>query len=163
VNAVRFEFGQLDKDLALEQVETMASKIQSQSSALRFVSVLMGIFGVTALVLCTMGVYGIVAYSVAERKREIGIRMALGARRFDVFRSVAAKGMFLVLGGLSVGLVASLALARLLASLLYGIAAWDGLTFTEIPALLTLVALIAVCFPTRRATRIDPMVALREE
>jgi ABC-type antimicrobial peptide transport system permease subunit len=163
VSAVRIEIGQLDKDLAFEQAETMAAKIQGQASALRFVAFLMGIFGLIALILCAMGVYGIVANSVTERQRDIGIRMALGAQPFHVFRNVGGKGMRLVLVGLCVGLVASLALARLLANLLYGVAAWDPSTFTEIPGLLILVALVAVYIPTRRAVGTDPVAALRQD
>lgn len=163
LSAMRIEIAQLDKDLAIEQAETVATKIQGQAGALRFVSVLMGIFGIVALVLCAMGVYGIVANSVTERQREIGIRMALGARPFHVLKSVAAKGMSLVLVGLGVGLVASLALAHVLANLFYGVAAWDALTFSEIPGLLVLMAVIAVYIPTRRAVGLDPVTASKQE
>jgi putative ABC transport system permease protein len=124
---------------------------------------LLAIFAAAALVLAAIGIYGVLAYAVRQRSNEIGIRRALGARAGDVLRMVVGRAMALAAGGLLIGLLASLALTRLLAGFLYGVSATDPLTLAAVALLLVLVALLASAVPARRAARLDPMVALREE
>jgi ABC-type antimicrobial peptide transport system permease subunit len=124
---------------------------------------LLGSFGALAVVLAAIGLYGVLAHTVAQRSREIGIRMALGARTQDVLVLVLRQGMTLVLIGIAVGLAGALALARLLSGLLFGITPTDPVTFTVVPLLLGAVALAACWLPARRATKVDPMEALRCE
>jgi ABC-type antimicrobial peptide transport system permease subunit len=129
----------------------------------RFFTALFGMFGGLALLLAAVGVYGMLAYSVGERTQEIGVRMALGARAADVLRMVVGGGMLLVGTGVAFGALSSLLLTRVLKSQLYGVSATDPLTFVMALAVLTAVALLACYFPARRATRIDPIAALRDE
>jgi ABC-type antimicrobial peptide transport system permease subunit len=123
----------------------------------------MSVFGGCALLLAAIGIYGLMAYSVEQRTQEIGIRLALGAQAAHVKNLVVAQGMILAGVGVAVGLVAAFWLARLIASFLFGVTARDPLVFVGVPVLLTCVALLAVWFPARRASRVDPIIALRYE
>jgi ABC-type antimicrobial peptide transport system permease subunit len=129
----------------------------------RTTGLLFSVFGAVAMLLAVSGLFGVVAYSVSQRTREIGIRMALGAQRNDVLRMVLWQGMKLTSTGVVIGLVGALAAAQLLRGLLYGVSPMDLVTFISVPLLLALVALLACYLPARRASKVDPMVALRYE
>jgi putative ABC transport system permease protein len=161
--AVRGEAAALDKNLPLYDVKTMRQHLGLALLPARLAGSVLGVFGLVALTLAAAGIYGVMAYSVAQRTREIGIRMALGANARDVLRLVARQGMTLVLIGMAIGLAAALAMTQLLKSLLFGVSATDPLTFGAIALLLAAVALLACWIPARRATKVDPMVALRRE
>jgi putative ABC transport system permease protein len=164
---VRGEVQQLDRNLPLTGVFTL-SEIFSQSLwPPRMAAALLGVFASLSLVLAVIGIYGVMAYSVTQRTRELGIRMALGASRQDVVRLVVWQGLQLTAVGVAIGLVASLIVTRLataaLSNLLFNVSATDVVTFVVVPSVLALAALGASYIPALRATRIDPMVALRYE
>jgi ABC-type antimicrobial peptide transport system permease subunit len=139
-------------------------EIISESLATQRVSlILLGAFAVLALGLASSGIYGVISYVVQQRTQEIGVRMALGAKRYDVLRLILAEGMKMAGIGVVVGLAAAFGLTRLMASLLFGVSATDPLTFTIVAMVLAIVALAACYIPARRAMRVDPMVALRYE
>ncbi len=163
VSAVRNELQQMDPEQPMAAVSTMDQLLAGSLSRSRFTMLVLGVFAALALVLACVGIYGVIAYSVTQRTQEFGIRMALGANRRDVFRLVLGQGTRLTLLGIGLGIVAALIVTRLLATLLYGISATDPLTFTAVALLLALVALAACYIPARRATRVDPIVALRYE
>jgi predicted permease len=162
-SAARTALQQLDPELPLAGVATMDQLLADSLSRSRFTMLLLGIFSAVALVLAAVGIYGLIAYSVTQRTQELGIRIALGAQRRDVLRLVLAQGARLTLLGVALGVFAALVLSRLLATLLFNVSATDPLTFTGVAALLAVVALLACFIPARRATRVDPIVALRYE
>ncbi len=161
--ALRQQIHDMDSALPVENVQSMASAISDSEGDARFRSILLGLFGVLALVLAAVGIYSVLAYIVVQRTHEIGIRMALGAQRADVLRLVIIQGMRAVLIGIGIGVIGALALSRVLASFLYGISDKDPLTFVSVSVLLALIALAACYIPAIRAMRVDPMVALRYE
>ena len=149
--------------LPVSDVRTMGEVVSRSTSRDRFSMWLMSVFGFSALLLAAIGIYGLMAYSVAQRTQEIGIRLALGAEAAQVKNMVVLQGLRLTLVGVAVGLGVSFWLSRLIANLLFGVGARDPLVFGAVPAVLTIVALIAVWLPARRASRVDPMLALRYE
>jgi putative ABC transport system permease protein len=162
-NALRAEVKALDKDLPVSKVRTMETVRRESIAQPRFRALLITLFGAVALALATIGIYGVVAYSVARRTHEIGVRMALGAQTTDVLKLVLRQGMWLAVKGLLLGLAGAFALTRLVAGLLYGVSATDPLTFALVPALLFAIALLACWIPARRAAQVHPMEALRYE
>ncbi|HYL62228.1 MAG TPA: ABC transporter permease [Candidatus Methylomirabilis sp.] len=162
-SAIRGEIAAIDKDQPVSGVVTMNQLVSDSVSTRRFTLILLGLFSGLALVLAAIGIYGVISYSVAQRTRDIGIRMALGASQSDILRDVLGIGLRLTGLGLLLGLAGALLSTRVLASLLYGVRSTDALTFTTVSAVLTLVALFASYLPARRATRVDPIVALRYE
>ncbi|HSG38505.1 MAG TPA: FtsX-like permease family protein, partial [Thermoanaerobaculia bacterium] len=157
---VRKTFRSLDPDLPID-VKTIDEVIDESLTRQRFNTFLFASFGTIALALTLIGVYGVMAYSVAQRTRDVGIRMALGARKNDVFRLIVGQGARLTVLGLVLGLAAAWILSRLMITLLYGVEAGDALTYIGVSLLLGLLALLASYFPARRAAKVDPLVALR--
>jgi predicted permease len=161
--AVREQIHAEDRDLPVFGETTMAQIAAESMSRRKFTMQLIGLFGILALLLAGVGIYGVIAYSVTQRTREIGIRVALGASRSAILRWVLKQGMILTVAGIAVGLIGAFLLTRLLRSLLFGIGPTDILTYGVLAILLTLVALIACYVPARRATKVDPLIALRYE
>jgi len=162
-SAVRQEIKALDPGLALASVKPLEQLVYESVAEPRYRTTLLGLFAVVALLLAAIGLYGVLAYAVTQRTHELGIRMALGARGADVLRLVVGQGIKLALIGVLLGLGAALALTRLMKTLLFEVSATDPLTFGVIALLLALVALVACWLPARRATKVDPMIALRCE
>jgi putative ABC transport system permease protein len=141
----------------------MNEVIAASLSERQFSMILLEAFAIVALLLASLGLYGVISYLVGQRTHELGIRLALGAQRNDVLRLVLGHGMKMALGGVALGLLAAFGLTRLLSTMLYGVSTTDPATFAIITVLLTLVALLACFVPARRATKVDPLVALRYE
>jgi predicted permease len=161
--AVEKAVHELNANLPVYDESTLASRVQVASTGQRIAGTFVGAFGLLALVLAAVGIYGVIAYTTRQRTHEIGLRMALGAQSTDVFRMVLGNGLRLILTGLACGLVLSLALTRFLRTVLFGVGATDAITFAAVGLLLSAVALLACYIPARRAMRVDPMVALRYE
>ncbi|HZM69837.1 MAG TPA: FtsX-like permease family protein, partial [Candidatus Cryosericum sp.] len=161
--ALRAQVRAVDPDQALADVQPMETLVGQSLAPRRAALLLLGVFAAVAVLLAAVGLYGLVAYSVAQRTHEIGVRMAIGARANDVLVMVLRQGLSLTAVGVAAGLAAALVLARLMAGLLYGVGAADPWTFVAVPLVLTLVSALASVLPARRAARVDPMAALRSE
>ena len=163
VSALRGAVWSIDPNQPIANVNTMEQIISDSIAQQRLSMVLMGLFGALALVLSAVGIYGLLSFAVTQRTQEMGIRLALGAQVSDVLALVLKQGMVLVLAGEVLGLAGAFALTRLISSLLFGVRPTDAMTFIAVGAVLALVALLACYFPARRATKVDPMIALRYE
>ncbi len=163
VSSLRSMVAAKDKDLPLRDLRTLDQYVSASISAPRFETLLLGAFAVLACVLTAIGLYGVVSYSVTQRNREMGIRIALGAQRASILRMVVREGFLLAVIGTGTGLVASFFAVRLIRGLLFGVGITDPITFVTVPLMMIAVALLASYVPARRATRVDPMVVLREE
>lgn len=163
VPSIRTQLAQINKDQPMANIVTMEQILADSVTTPRVESLLLGLFGGLGLVLAAVGIYGLTSYSVTQRTHEFGIRTALGAKHSDVLKMVVKEGLKLATVGVGAGLVASFVLTRLMASVLYGVQATDPLTYALVSVGLTGVALLASYIPARRATNVDPMVALRYE
>ncbi len=161
--AVRNEIRSLDRELSVTRIRTMEQRFATAVAQPRFGATLVALFAALALILASIGIYGVISYSVTQRTQEIGVRIALGARSLNVLSLVVRHGMTLTSIGLGAGLIGSFALTRLMKTLLFGVSATDPLTFIAISLFLTAVALLACLVPARRATKVDPMIALRSQ
>jgi len=160
---IRYGLGQMDTELPMASIATMDQLLSDSLSRSRFLMFVLGTFAAIALMLTAVGIYGVIAYNVAQRTHEIGIRMALGAQRSNVLGLVLGQGTRLTLIGVGIGIVSALTLTRLMSSLLYGISAADPVTFAIVIVILMGVAFFATFLPARHATRVSPIVALRYE
>ena len=163
IPVVKKEIWRVDPDQPVTDIKTMDELVSTEAAGRRFVLQLIGVFAVIALVLAAVGIYGVVSYGTRQRTHEIGIRMALGARGQQILWLVAGQNAKWLLIGITTGVASALALTRLLAAYLYAVRPTDPLTFVAVSLLLLAVAMIAVYIPARRATKVDPMVALRYE
>jgi predicted permease len=163
VAAIKAQVREIDKDQPIPNVKTLNQIVADSVSQRRLSAVLLGAFAALALLLSTVGIYGVLAYSVTQRMHELGVRMALGAKTSDVLRLVLSNGMKLALTGVSIGLAGAFVLTRLMTKLLFGVTPTDATTFAVASALLVAVSLLACYVPARRATKVDPLVALRYE
>jgi putative ABC transport system permease protein len=161
--SVKSKIEEVDRDVAISEMKTMDELLDQSVAQRKFSTLLMELFSALALVLAAVGIYGVMSYSVTQRTQEIGIRMALGAQGSDVLKMVVRRGMTLVLIGVGIGLAGALAVTRIMSSLLFNVSATDPVTFVCVSLLLAGVALLACLVPARRATKVDPMVALRYE
>lgn len=162
-SAVRHEFESIDGQLSPSKILTLEAVIKDSTTRENFNMLVLSVFAAVALLLAAVGIYGLMSYAVEQRTQEIGIRMALGAGRSEMMKMILGQGMRLVLVGVAIGLAAAYGLTRLLAGLLFGVKAGDPLTFGAVAVILTAVALLAAFVPAQRATRIDPILALRQE
>jgi ABC-type antimicrobial peptide transport system permease subunit len=163
LTALRRELDGYERDLPLFGFTTLKNVVEKSLAQERFFAALSSLFGLVALALAAVGLYGVMAYSVNQRTREIGLRMALGARGRSVLALVVGQGMKMVLGGLAAGAIAAFGLTRFISSRLYGVSATDPFVLAVVSLLLALVGLLACWLPARRAARVDPMEALRCE
>jgi putative ABC transport system permease protein len=161
--SIKQEIWKVDSQLPVTHVETMNELAAESFAARRFNMSLLTLFAALALILAAIGIYGVMSYAVTQRTQEIGIRMALGARSVDVLKLIIKNGLTLVLVGVALGLVGAVALTRLMVTLLFGVTPTDGLTMALVSFVLIVVALLACFIPARRATKVDPLVALRYE
>lgn len=163
VGGVKNQIQTIDKDLPVGEWKTMQQVLSESNSGRRFNLVLLTVFAAVALILAIVGIYGVMSYAVTQRSHEIGIPMAIGAQSRDVFRMVVGEGMILALIGIGLGLVGAFALTRLMTTMLFAVEPTDPATFITIAVLLTGVTLVACYIPGRRATKVDPLIALRYE
>src|SRR4029077_18917800 len=163
VPAVREAIEKLNSENVIYETKPMEEIVAESLAARRFSMVLLSVFAALALLLSSIGIYGVISYVVSQRTHEIGIRIALGAQRHDVLRLMLGEGMKMALIGVAVGVAVALGLTRLMVELLFGVSATDPATFSAVAAILTGVALAACYIPARRAMRVDPIVALRYE
>jgi putative ABC transport system permease protein len=163
ISTVRSAVQSIDTNLALTNLQTIEEVLSQGLWAPRMGAALLAVFGGLALVLSVVGVYGVLSYSVNQQTREIGIRMAMGAQTGRVLLLVVGQGMRLAIAGLALGLIAAFAAMRLLSTLLFGVSAHDPLTFGAVTFILALAAVLACYIPARRATKVDPIIALRYE
>ena len=163
MSAIREAAARADASSVIYLARPMEEIVDNSIATQRLAMILLSVFSALALVLSAIGIYGVISYLTSQRTQEIGIRVALGASSRDVLGMVLGEGMKITLIGVALGLGAALALTRMIAQLIYGVGAWDPVTFVGVAALLTGVALLACYIPARRAMRVDPMVALRYE
>lgn len=163
VSSIRKQLTDLDSSVPLYNVQTMDDVVAAQVASQRFNAAALAAFAGLAVLLAAVGIYGVMAYAVGQRTREIGVRMALGAEPGDVLRMVLRQGLGLTLLGIALGLCAALGLTRLMRTMVYGVKTTDPLTFIGVTAAFLAVALAACWIPARRATRVDPVIALRYE
>jgi predicted permease len=162
ISAVRTQISAVDPDQPVTSIQTVDELMDSSRAQPRFTMLVLGIFSATALALAVIGIYGVLAYSVAQRRQELGIRLALGAERGDILRLVVRQGLILAIAGIAIGLIAALLLTRLISGMLYKVGALDLTTFALAPLIFLFIALLASYLPAQRATKVDPMEALRE-
>ena len=163
VGSIRDAIHDVDKDQPIYRVMTMEQVVSNSVAQKRFSMVLLLIFAGVALLLAAVGIYGVMSYSVTQRTHELGIRMALGAQSGDVLKMVVRQGMGITLIGVAIGLAGAFAATKVMSSLLFGVGTHDPITFIAIPLILAGVALVACFIPALRATKVDPMIALRYE
>jgi len=163
VNLVKQAVWSVNRDQPVSNIRTMEQVLAESVAQPRIFTLLLGVFAALALALASVGIYGVVSYSVSQRTHEVGVRLALGAEQFDVLRLVIGQGMLLTGIGLGIGLAGAMALTRFLSSFLYGVRPTDPITFAAVALVLAVVALLAAYIPARRAMKVDPMVALRYE
>ena len=163
ISAIRNEFRTMDPNLPVTNAKTLTEHMNFSLFPARAVAWLLASFGTLALTLAAIGIYGVMSYSVAQRTREVGIRMALGAQRSQVLKMMLTQGMKLAAIGMVIGLAAAFALTRLLANLLYGVSSTDAVAFVGVSLLLGIVVLLACFIPASKAAKVDPMIALRYE
>jgi ABC-type antimicrobial peptide transport system permease subunit len=161
--AIAREIHALDPTIPVYDIRSMQDRLNDSLARQRFAAIMLGAFAVFAMILAAVGVYGVMSYLVTQGTHDIGVRIALGAQRSSIVTLVVRHGMELVAAGIMAGLIGAAALTRVMASLLFGVSAIDQVTFSAVPLILAAIALLATYVPARRATRVDPMVALREE
>jgi putative ABC transport system permease protein len=162
-NGARAAIEEIDADLPVFDVKTMTQAVTESIAQPRFYAILLGTFAAIALLIAALGIYGVISYAVSQRTRELGIRIALGAQRERVVRLVIGQGLSLTLAGIVVGVIGAYSLTRLIATLLFGVAPVDPVTFAGVSLLFVLVACLASYLPARRAAAVDPIIAMRAE